>query len=111
MAGVFSRRFPLIEINIVQEFLRDGKGQEIPELNVDIFCCRLHYAGNNRRRDMSIQTTAAFRERQNASLERSKRTAAALDQAIKEDLAEIVNDASGEEVGVGEALNRLESED
>jgi predicted component of type VI protein secretion system len=60
---------------------------------------------------MSIQTTAAFRERQNASLERSKRTAAALDQAIKEDLAEIVNDASGDEVTIVEALNRIEAEE
>ncbi len=60
---------------------------------------------------MSIQTTAAFRERQNASLERSKRTAAALDHAIKEDLAEIVNDASGNEVSVENALKRLEGED
>ncbi|TLX16597.1 hypothetical protein [Rhizobium sp. MHM7A] len=60
---------------------------------------------------MSVHTNAAFRERQNASLERSKRTAAALDQAIKEDLAEIVNDASGQEVSVEEALQRLERED
>ena len=85
--------------------------REIANFNVDIFWIAHHYANNIRRRNMSIQTTAAFRERQNASLERSKLTAAALDQAIKEDLAEIVNDASGEDISVQDALKRLETDD